>query len=160
MMQKMKTLPLLTALLLPALPHTAVQAAEKTPDAKADKVFDEAMRSRDMHLLTASGMRYETGVGVGQDADKAVKLYCHAAKMGDGDAKYRLGYLYAYGRGVKRDPELAAAWFGEAVKARLRANTDEVIARGGYGSPTIFVDKNDMYFGNDQLPLVEAALKR
>ena len=48
----------------------------------------------------------------------------------------------------------------DAVKALLRANTDELIARGGYGSPTIFVDKDDMYFGNDQLPLVEAALKR
>ena len=46
------------------------------------------------------------------------------------------------------------------VKALLRANTDELIARGGYGSPTIFVDGNDMYFGNDQLPLVEAALTR
>jgi 2-hydroxychromene-2-carboxylate isomerase len=48
----------------------------------------------------------------------------------------------------------------DAVKALLRANTDEVIARGGYGSPTIFVDQTHMYFGNDQLPLVEAALKR
>jgi 2-hydroxychromene-2-carboxylate isomerase len=48
----------------------------------------------------------------------------------------------------------------DGAKALLRANTDELIARGGYGSPTIFVDKDDMYFGNDQLPLVEAALKR
>jgi 2-hydroxychromene-2-carboxylate isomerase len=48
----------------------------------------------------------------------------------------------------------------DAVKARLRANTKEVIARGGYGSPSIFVDGTDMYFGNDQLPLVEAALGR
>jgi len=48
----------------------------------------------------------------------------------------------------------------DAVKALLRANTDEVIARGGYGSPTIFVDKDKMYFGNDQLPLVEFALNR
>ncbi|OHD06128.1 2-hydroxychromene-2-carboxylate isomerase [Sphingopyxis sp. RIFCSPHIGHO2_12_FULL_65_19] len=55
---------------------------------------------------------------------------------------------------------LAGVAGSDAVKARLRANTDEVIARGGYGSPTIFVDGNDMYFGNDQLPLVEAALKR
>ena len=46
------------------------------------------------------------------------------------------------------------------VKAKLRANTDEVIARGGFGSPTIFVNVNDMYFGNDRLPLVEAALSR
>ena len=45
------------------------------------------------------------------------------------------------------------------MKAKLRSNTEELIARGGYGSPTIFIDGNDMYFGNDQLPLVEAALK-
>ena len=47
-----------------------------------------------------------------------------------------------------------------AVKERLRANTDELIARGGFGSPTMFVDGDDMYFGNDRLPLVEAALAR
>lgn len=55
---------------------------------------------------------------------------------------------------------LALAVQSDTVKARLRGNTEEVIARGGYGSPTIFVDKADMYFGNDQLPLVEAALQR
>ena len=47
-----------------------------------------------------------------------------------------------------------------ALKARLRANTEELIARGGFGSPTMFVDGEDMYFGNDRLPLVEAALVR
>ena len=46
------------------------------------------------------------------------------------------------------------------IKAKLRANTDELIARGGFGSPTIFINVNDMYFGNDRLPLVEAALSR
>jgi 2-hydroxychromene-2-carboxylate isomerase len=46
------------------------------------------------------------------------------------------------------------------VKAKLRANTDELIKRGGFGSPTMFVNGEDMYFGNDRLPLVEAALMR
>jgi len=46
------------------------------------------------------------------------------------------------------------------IKDRLRANTEEVIARGGFGSPTMFVGGDDMYFGNDRLPLVEAALMR
>lgn len=55
---------------------------------------------------------------------------------------------------------LAVAAVSDLVKARLRTNTEELIARGGYGSPSIFVDGNDMYFGNDQLPLVEAALAR
>lgn len=46
----------------------------------------------------------------------------------------------------------------QPVKDRLRQNTDELIARGGFGSPTMFVNGDDIYFGNDRLPLVEAAL--
>jgi 2-hydroxychromene-2-carboxylate isomerase len=45
-----------------------------------------------------------------------------------------------------------------AYKAKLRANTDELVGRGGFGSPTFFVDRDDMYFGNDRLPLVREAL--
>lgn len=45
-------------------------------------------------------------------------------------------------------------------KQKLRANTDELIERGGFGSPTMFVDGDDMYFGNDRLDLVRAALRR
>jgi 2-hydroxychromene-2-carboxylate isomerase len=47
-----------------------------------------------------------------------------------------------------------------AIKDSLRANTEELAARGGFGSPTMFVDGGDMYFGNDRLGLVEAALRR
>jgi 2-hydroxychromene-2-carboxylate isomerase len=48
----------------------------------------------------------------------------------------------------------------EEIKTLLRTNTDDVIARGGFGSPTMFVDGADMYFGNDRMELVEAALSR
>ncbi|MFZ5781777.1 MAG: 2-hydroxychromene-2-carboxylate isomerase [Pseudomonadota bacterium] len=51
-----------------------------------------------------------------------------------------------------------AALASEACKTRLRANTDELIARGGFGSPTMFVGES-MFFGNDRLPLVKAALE-
>jgi 2-hydroxychromene-2-carboxylate isomerase len=47
-----------------------------------------------------------------------------------------------------------------AIKDRLRANTEELIRRGGFGSPTIFVGGTDMYFGNDRLRLVRAAIER
>jgi len=47
----------------------------------------------------------------------------------------------------------------DAVKARLRDNTQELIERGGFGSPTMYVNETDMYFGNDRFDLVEAALK-
>ena len=45
------------------------------------------------------------------------------------------------------------------IKEQLKANTDEAIRRGAFGSPTIFVG-NDMYFGNDRLGLVRAAVLR
>ena len=46
------------------------------------------------------------------------------------------------------------------IKDQLKANTDELIRRGGFGSPTLFIDGADMYFGNDRLPLLRAALVR
>ncbi len=44
------------------------------------------------------------------------------------------------------------------IKDRLRANTAELIERGGFGSPTMFVNSDDMYFGNDRMELVRLAL--
>jgi 2-hydroxychromene-2-carboxylate isomerase len=54
---------------------------------------------------------------------------------------------------------LEAAASPEA-KAGLLANTEELIVRGGFGSPTFFVNHDDMFFGNDRLELVEAAIRR
>lgn len=46
----------------------------------------------------------------------------------------------------------------QPYKDKLRANTDELIERGGFGSPTMFLNGDDMYFGNDRVPLIEAKL--
>lgn len=43
------------------------------------------------------------------------------------------------------------------VKTALRKNTEALIARGGFGSPTFFLG-NRMFFGNDRLSLVDVAL--
>ena len=48
----------------------------------------------------------------------------------------------------------------QSVKDQLKANTAEVMRRGGFGSPTIFVGGDDMYFGNDRMPLIRDALVR
>ena len=48
----------------------------------------------------------------------------------------------------------------DGIKAQLKANTDELMHRGGFGSPTMYVNGDDMYFGNDRLPLVREALLR
>ena len=55
--------------------------------------------------------------------------------------------------------EVAEKIASPAYKQKLRDNTDELIERGGFGTPTIFVDGDDMYFGNDRLVLVQEALR-
>ena len=63
--------------------------------------------------------------------------------------------------GVGVEPERYFAGIArQDIKDRLRPNTEEVIARGGFGSPTIFVGGDDMYFGNDRLGLVRDAVLR
>ena len=44
------------------------------------------------------------------------------------------------------------------VKDRLKATTDDAVARGVFGAPTCFAD-GVMFFGNDRLLFVEKALK-
>jgi 2-hydroxychromene-2-carboxylate isomerase len=56
--------------------------------------------------------------------------------------------------------EFFEAIASDTYRARLRANTDELVRRGGFGSPTMFVDGDDMYFGNDRLVLLRDALAR
>ena len=47
----------------------------------------------------------------------------------------------------------------DEYKNKLRTTTDELIARGGFGSPTFFLDGEDMYFGNDRLFLVRRRIE-
>ena len=43
----------------------------------------------------------------------------------------------------------------QKYKDLLRDTTEELIKRGGFGSPTMFLDGQDMYFGNDRITLIE-----
>jgi len=43
------------------------------------------------------------------------------------------------------------------IAAELRANTRELMERGGFGVPTFFLG-DDMFFGNDAVPLLERAV--
>jgi 2-hydroxychromene-2-carboxylate isomerase len=52
--------------------------------------------------------------------------------------------------------ELATA---QAVKDRLRSNTEQAVARGVFGAPTFFVG-SEMFWGQDRLRFVEDALAR
>ena len=46
----------------------------------------------------------------------------------------------------------------DEAKQSLINNTQELMDRGGFGSPTFFLNKTDMYFGNDRIQLLEKNL--
>jgi 2-hydroxychromene-2-carboxylate isomerase len=63
-------------------------------------------------------------------------------------------------RAADFDPATMMAAIGTSgVKDRLRANTEEAVARGVFGAPTCFVG-NEMFFGQDRLDFVEEELRR
>ncbi len=96
----------------------SVSFAVFAKDEGKDVAFDKALRSNDVATLMDWGERYERGEGVGQDTEKAVRLYCKAAAKGHLKANVQLGQLYAFGRGIYRDRDLAAAWFYEAARKK------------------------------------------
>lgn len=63
-------------------------------------------------------------------------------------------------RGTGFDPAAIMAAIGKPeVKDRLRQNTEDAIARGAFGAPTIFVGK-EMFFGQDRLDFVEQEARK
>jgi hypothetical protein len=66
--------------------------------------------------LRSEAKAYEHGEGVPKNSSKAVELYCTAAKLGDAESQYSLGWIYANGRGLLRDDAMAAYFFDMAAR--------------------------------------------
>jgi TPR repeat protein len=76
----------------------------------------QLLKTNNPILQTRWAIRFEHGEGVKQSYARAITLYCSAARRGYGPAQYHLGWLYANGRGVDQNEELAAAWFHQAAQ--------------------------------------------
>ncbi len=63
--------------------------------------------------------KYDHGLGVDEDSDKAFQLCLKAAKQGDAKAQNNLGVHYQTGRGVEKDYESAIEWY---IKASENGN--------------------------------------
>jgi len=66
--------------------------------------------------LRIEAKAFEHGSGSQRNPNKAVELYCEAAWLGDAEAQYNLGWMYAMGRGIERDDSAAAYFFTLATK--------------------------------------------
>jgi hypothetical protein len=67
--------------------------------------------------LVSQAVAYEHGEGVVKDQRKAALLYCEAARDGDPDGAFALGWMYANGRGVARSDAMAGFLFSIAAAA-------------------------------------------
>ena len=99
------------------------QAAVHTPETEEER----SVRS----LLRQEALGYENGEGVERDAVKAAALYCKAARLGDAEAQFNLGWMYANGRGVERSDATAAFFFHAAAEQGLEQAVRMLATVGG-----------------------------
>ncbi|MFT3847227.1 MAG: transglycosylase SLT domain-containing protein [Propionivibrio sp.] len=71
----------------------------------------------ELESLRVEARSYEHGEGVPKDPLRAASLYCDGARYGDAEAQFSLGWMYANGRGVARNDEMAAYFFKLAAAA-------------------------------------------
>ncbi|THF65523.1 lytic transglycosylase [Pseudothauera nasutitermitis] len=65
--------------------------------------------------LVRLAVAHEHGEGVPRAPERAAALYCEAARLGDAEGLYGLGWMYANGRGVARNDGYAATLFAMAA---------------------------------------------
>ena len=81
--------------------------------AHADAIDDDL--SGRIAALRTEARAYEHGEGVPRDVQHAIALYCQASRLGDAEAQFNLGWMYANGRGIPRDNRMASLFFGLAA---------------------------------------------
>ncbi|MBS0292178.1 MAG: transglycosylase SLT domain-containing protein [Proteobacteria bacterium] len=94
-----------------ALFCTLAEGATRTQTLEAERT-----RAAD---LREQAIAYEHGEGVARDMLRAAALYCTSARLGDMQAQYNLGWMYANGRGVARNDATAAFFFQAAAEQGL-----------------------------------------
>jgi hypothetical protein len=105
--------------------------------AQADETDDR------IRLLLRDAVSLEHGEGVSKDVARAFALYCEAAKEGDPEAQYALGWMYANGRGVERDDDIAAVFFALAA-AQGHEHARRALGYMGHGAgmlPRCMIDQ-------------------
>ena len=110
-------------------------------------------------INTLTLMRGAVGLQLRQPAD--FERYVDTVFRAMWETPSNLGDVAVLAQVLQRagfDAEALLALAGDAeVKARLVANTEEAVARGVFGAPTMFVGEQ-MFFGQDRLDFVREAL--
>jgi 2-hydroxychromene-2-carboxylate isomerase len=106
-------------------------------------------------LMAMRGAVWAAQQGVLDAYDRAVFTATWATGRNTGDAQELARVIGEAGLDASA---WAAAIQSDAVKQGLIANTEEAVARGVFGAPTMFVG-GQMHFGQDRLAWVERVLR-
>ena len=69
--------------------------------------------------MTFQGICYQTGMGVEQDLNEAIRLYRSSADQGNVNSQIRLGFLYQHGNGVEKNEEKAFKLYYSAARTGI-----------------------------------------
>lgn len=83
--------------------------------AEEDDLSDLAAEPPQVRALLKKAVTLELAVRSSYEMWNAAALYCEASRLGSIEAQYRLGMLYAFGRGVPENRAFAAALFSLAA---------------------------------------------
>src|SRR5665213_2080982 len=94
--------PLLVALTAVFVATWASAQAAPLPDSPPPQVAAQGTAPAEdspaqLAALRAEATSYENGEGVSKDMQRAYQLYCRAAKKGDAEAQYDIGWMYFNG---------------------------------------------------------------
>jgi Transglycosylase SLT domain/Sel1 repeat len=87
---------------------TSTPSTRRAPNAPGESVLIEILRDE--------ASRYELGNGVPRDGERAAASYCEAARLGDIDSQFRLGWMYMNGTVVGVSYSRAAFFFQIAAE--------------------------------------------
>ena len=101
-------------------------------------IEDGSIEAASRELLRSQALALENGEGVERDPVAAAKLYCEAARLGDAQSQFNLGWMYSNGRGVERSDQWAAFFFHAAAEQGYE-QAQRMLDRVG-GAPTYVPD--------------------
>lgn len=81
--------------------------------------LEEAARAGSGDAMGMLGVMHAEGLGVEEDAEKAIHWFTRAVEAGAREYTLQLGWLHLQGRGVARDRERAEHWFRRGIEADL-----------------------------------------
>jgi soluble lytic murein transglycosylase-like protein len=86
-------------------------------------------------MLVAMAFKFKNIEGSPRDYAEVAANYCKKAKLGDADAQFALGWMYANGKGVSTDEKAAAQLFTMAAE-QGHASAQESLAKLSNVSPS------------------------